>query len=146
MYTPKTFAIYELSTGAITSLVGAPADELSFYTSETRGAVEAPTGIDPEKSYVLNGVLTPKPSLDAGSSLSNAGAWKADGVSELTYGPALPNPTKVTISSSSSAFIPPAPFDVTDGTLDLTTIASGEYTITLEAFPYLKKVIRVSAT
>ena len=86
-----------------------------------------------------------RPDFDATNKFTNELDWIADGVDEITYGPALPNPTKVTVTCSSFLFIPVDPIMVTDGQLEMTATLPGVYKIKLESFPYLDKTIEVVA-
>ena len=119
--------------------------------------IDAPTVLRPEIKVIVgqgmrdddvwwNGTaFVLRPSLDATNKFTNENDWVADGVDEITYGPNLPNPTKVTIACDSYLFIPIAPVTVTDGQLEMTATLKGTYKLTLEAFPYLDKVIEVKA-
>lgn len=104
---------------------------------------------DPETEWVDGGVITPRADLDSICSLTNAGGWTADGSDLLTYGSSLPDPTHVSIECDNPRFTPIDTVVVTDGELELTATAAGEYTITLttpDHPQYLTKVITATAT
>ncbi|MGH6646204.1 hypothetical protein [Aquabacterium sp.] len=89
--------------------------------------------------------VTAKISLDTICTLTNTGGWVANGSDSITYGSALPNPTTIRVTCSNPS-MPIIGGSITDGTMLLTTIVAGAYTIELMAFPYLTKIISVDAT
>lgn len=141
------FIVSKNSTGEILryGFVESTSVSLQAGAGETAYTVSS-ANILPSTHWVSGGVATAKVSLDTICSLTNAGGWLANGADTISYGTALPNPTLVTISCSNPRFTPVFDFNITDGTMTLTTTAAGNYTITLDAFPYIQKIITVTAT
>lgn len=142
------YVIYNTTTGRITKA-------LTVIDANDTASVPANVGVGeaslaasglPETHYVTGGASVIRPDLDTVCSLTNAGGWTANGTDTITYGSALPNPTKVRVSCDNPRFTQISDASITDGTLTLTTTAAGEYTIMLESFPYATKILTVTAS
>ena len=147
----KTYVIYNTTSGKITSSVIVGDDYLSTDVALNAVSGEAvllvADGVEPSTHKIdVSGspVEVARVSLDTLCSFTNSGGtWTANSTDTIVYGSALPNPTTFVIQG-------PGELDgltgtITDGTLTLTTEAAGDYKITLSAFPYLDKVITISA-
>ena len=134
------------TTGAIVRFGYAKASDVALQAGAGETAYTITATARPDTHYVLAGVVTAKVSLDTICSLTNVGGWLANGVDTISYGTALPNPTTMTMVCSNPRFKSISSATVTDGTITLTTTAIGTYIITIDAFPYLTKVITVAAT
>jgi hypothetical protein len=131
-----------LAAGTVTSDYQVAQQSTSGYT--------AYAGVGtPQTHYMLNGAITTRPDLASLATVTNVGGWTANGTDVYSYGTTLPNPTTVTIRANGTAgyaLSPVAAFNVTDGTLNLTTTMPGDYVITLDAFPYATKTLMVTAS
>ena len=147
----KTFVIYNNTSGVILSSMVTGDDYLLASVALNAGvgesALEVGDGVESSSHYIdVTGspVEVARVSLDTLCSFTNSGGtWTANSTDTIVYGSALPNPTTFVIQG-------PGELDgltgtITDGTLTLTTEAVGDYKITLSAFPYLDKVITISA-
>jgi hypothetical protein len=147
----KTIVIYNNTTGIITSTLVGGDDyllsnaALNAVSGET--ALEVADGVEQSTHYIdVSGTPTAvaKPTLDTICSFTNSGGvWTANGTDTISYGSALPNPTKYSIQGPGE--LNGLTGTITDGTITLTTAATGDYTINLKTDFYLLKVITITA-
>jgi hypothetical protein len=140
------FVLYD-ATGRIVGDGLTQLNNVATQTTATLTALASTTGT-PDTHYVNGGAVVARPTLDAVATVTGAVGWHSNGTTVYSYGTALPNPTKVTVRANGGVngkFKDIAPFNVTDGTLNLTTTLIGDYVITLEAFPYLTKTLSVTS-
>lgn len=140
------FAVKKNSTGEIVRYGNVPSADVSVQAAAGETAYVVNGDVRSDTYYFVGTTATAKVSLDTVCTLTNTGGWLANGSDTITYGTALPNPALVTISCSNLRFTPINDVLITDGTLILTTTSPGNYVITFDAFPYLKKFIYVTAT
>ncbi len=136
------FLTYDGGTGKILRVGQCESTDVAIQGPGTPLAATA--NLDTDR--IVAGAVVAKVSLDTICSFTNAGGWLANGVDTISYGTSLPNPTSVEIKCTNPRFTHVPIFNETSGTLTLTTLAAGDYTITLRAFPYLDKIITVTAS
>lgn len=150
----KTIAVYELDTGRILRLTTCTDEDQHLQVYNANEAyIDVAYDLDLlDTSYVVDGVLTTRPSLDSICSFTNSSdVWVANGTDSISYGDALPVTTTYKLYAVAGAdgidpFIAPQEGTITTGTFSMTTTRKGIYTLIFDAFPYRKKTITVEAT
>lgn len=145
-------AIYNTTTGEVKKLIQVPdgydtVTIANLNTESGQAAISVSDNFAKEYYYIDPGTLTetPKLNFDDTNTLTNTGGvWLADGVDSITYGSSLPNPTSYFMQTDVDG-LDGLHGDITDGLFELTTEKPGTFNITLSAFPYVDKVITVSA-
>lgn len=131
------YLIYETATGRIvkTIYIDTDIDSSTLPSNVISGEayIAADVGLDYTTSYILGGVVTPLIEFDSNNTLSSS-TILADGMTLLTFGPNLPAGTTVYVKSPESAADLYGSVD--DGTFEIAVYVTGDYTVTLNAFPY----------
>lgn len=125
-------SIYTKSDGLISRMVDVPDYDLPH---QFNSAIEEtlPGRYNGNTHYVLNGAPTERPTITATldkNSIVSGG--------EIAILSGLPIPCTVTVADRQ--------YTVNDGSFEFTLPLPGEYTITVEGFPYLSKTYEVTAT
>ena len=123
---------------------------------QARGAMPDPVGtygsdviLDyaPDNTYWDGTGWSPLKDFDDFNTLTVNPIDPAAVIDTIIYGTALPNPTYIFVNCDNPRFIPLTTGEaslVTDGTLNLSLLAVGEYKIRLWADQYMEKIMTVS--
>lgn len=106
--------------------------ETLSYQAFSVGEIAVEGEADLNTQYIVAGVLTDRPILhEAGW---NTLSISANNVDTATYGGSMPAGTVATVITPTG--VDNIMSDVSDGILDITTSAPGDYTVLLQKFPY----------
>ncbi len=132
------FIRYQPSDGKIINIGDCPIDQIADQAIDGYSVIEGIADLDTD--YILAGVVTPRP---ANTSVIDTVLIAADGVATCTIS-SIPNPSTVSFTVPVSA----NPIDTyleTDGTLTFSALEAGEYTISIDSFPYLVETFYITA-
>ena len=126
-----------------------PYDLIAVPEHCAKMAVQSDAIITDETHYVdVSGTpsVIAKPTFDSlGNSIGGDSPWVANGVSSISYGPNIPTGTDCLVSCRNPAFGEGFSETITTGEIEIATPIEGLYEIRLTKFPYLTKVITVTA-
>jgi hypothetical protein len=129
----KNYTIYDLHTGAVVS-IGCTPDALSQQgLGDNRGIIEGHADVHLDYVDPETAVITPRPFI---TTEPNQTTILADG-NDMFLLAGLPVPCVVTVDADA--------YEITDGEFGFTTVLPGEYTVTVESFPYITRTWEVTA-
>ena len=134
------YAIYYTANGEINQIY--QGDDPSAFVGPDEDTIIVDDSVSDTTSYVLGGVITPRPLLTSINSWDTT-SFTADGVTTITFGSSLPVGTAYTIKSPLGVASDSG--TITDGSLSISTVVPGEYLLTLEIFPYQPYIERLFA-
>lgn len=132
----KSVSIYDAQSGRIQYVVVVPNADVAKQAPPS-GMLIIEEAADPRRQYVIDGALVDRPTMDVALGTDTV---PADGATPVTL-TGLPSPVDVTIAGPVADS-----FECTGGTLALTFVQPGNYTVKFSRFPYIDAEVVIHAT